>query len=1014
MRSILLLLFLPLSNLTAQYWQQDVHYTIDASLNPGTNVIAGSEKLLYRNNSPDTLHEAYFRLYWNLFTAGSRGEKFAESQKSYSRITDGGITVNTFSIQEDSGGASGYSIDNTIMRVDLRKPIPPGGERTFTFGFEEHVPEGGYRTGHRGRDYNIAQWYPQISTYDKHGWDKSQYLGPAEFHDEYGSFDVTVTIPRSFTLGYTGTLTNPESVYPDSVRRHLAEAEGDPATTRIADYSNANWSDADTLPLTWKFHADSVRDFAWSANEHYIWDAIPASPGEGLRPVTVHALYFTDKAEFWKEACVFGRHAISFFSRKYGPYAYPNMFMVEGVEWGGMEYPGIIFNGHLGNKNNHELFGVLTHEVGHSWYPMMLGSDETYYAFMDEGFNVFITTTAVEDYYGRHDNEYEWTEWYQKLLRYPNGSERESNQWSSLNLAKTGYEEPIATNTYRFQEQSIAGTSFYPKTAAVMLMLQYVLGDSVFDRVMKEYYRRWKFRHPYPEDFYQTAEEVSGQRDLRWFFDEWFNRAWTCDYSVCGLGYDPVRLGDRTVYRTRFRVSRHRPAIMPVDVRIDMADGSAATVWFPIDQWLNGETEQDTTIDLPGPPVRAELNPDGRILDINRLNNVTGIPKIDFRLDNTLFNVVPVDAYLLRARPSLWYTDEGGWKAGYRFTGSYLSDLYATSLSNWFNARDRTLNYDIGVSHNLYELTPLAGASARWYRIEGRKGVTLSFQKEIRRHYSYPPFHKLEFSVSYSQADNPEYLLHPETWQEGILNRMTAQYTYNNRGRIWNVAATALLESSTPLFGWTDFQYSKRTFTARLTLNLPADMRLGLRLIDGAGSGDVPVQTKYYFSGSAPIDQIDEPFFRSKGMLPSTVRDHALAAGGGWMRGYYSLPIAGDKMEAANAEIHFSTLLPFLNPPDLPVLGYLNRVFRTSFFADAGRIAVQPQNLWDQKFEADCGVGVGLTGLSPIFGQFSQSTLFSTVGLSTLRVDFPFYVTRPLADENRLKFRWVISMKEIL
>ncbi len=1013
MRSAIFLLALIPTLLSAQfYWQQDVHYAIDASLDPDRNVIAGRETLEYKNNSPDTLREVFFRLYWNLFTKNSYGQRFEERNRYYFIDTSGGVTIRAFTVSgHGKESVPEYTIDNTIMRASLPEPLPPGSSVTFAFDFEENIHSSGVRSGHQGRDYNIAQWYPQISTYDKHGWDKTQYLGPAEFHNEYGSFDVSVTLPRSFTLGYTGTLLNPDEVYPDSVRRRLKESFGDMQTVRIADYSGTQWGSGDTARVTWRCHADSVRDFAFAANEHYIWDVTYWSPAPGQRPIAIHAMYFTDKAEFWTEAAKIGQHAISFFSTHFGLYAYPSMFIIEGVVGGGMEYPGIIFNGHLGDKNSHTLFGVLTHEVGHSWYPMMIGSDETYYAFMDEGFNTFITSLAMEDYYGPVNNEYTWTEWYQKLLCFPNDNSRDRLQRGSFWLAETGFEEPIATHTLRFEEQGLSGNSIYTKTAAVMYMLQYVLGDSVFGHVMKEYYTRWKFKHPYPEDFYALAEQASGVKDLRWFFDEWFNRTETCDYSVCGLRSSPQRGNDGTYYRTTFSVRRNRPAIMPVDVRITMADGSTRTVWFPIDLWKNAEGRRDTTVLLPSEPVRADLNPDGRILDINRLNNSTALPKITTRFDNTMFSVTPVDAYLLMWRPSVWYTDQGGWKAGYKLSGSYLDDLYATTIWNWYNFRDNTFNYDLSVSQNTYTITPMSRASVRWYRIEGRKGVTATAWKGLSSHWSYPPYQSVSFTYSYVQADNPDYHLHPEVWQEGVLHRIQAGYDYSNRGRFWTVHAAATLESSTSLFGRSDFQYAKRTLLLNGSLTIPGNWTLALRFYSGIGYGDVPNQAKYYLASASPIEEMGDPFFRSKGPLPSTVRDHALLPGGGLMRAYYGIPVAGDKLDAFNAEARFTTLIPFIDP-DIPVFSSLSRMVRSVLFFDAGRLADQTQKLWDQRFEVDCGVGFRLASFYSLLGTAAQSDILSSIGFSTLRVDFPFYASMPPPDESKLKFRWVISLRE--
>jgi hypothetical protein len=213
--------------------------------------------------------------------------------------------------------------------------------------------------------------------------------------------------------------------------------------------------------------------------------------------------------------------------------------------------------------------------------------------------------------------------------------------------------------------------------------------------------------------------------------------------------------------------------------------------------------------------------------------------------------------------------------------------------------------------------------------------------------------------------------------------------------------------------GQSSFQYSKRTFYIRSRFSIPGGWSLYARLYSGIGYGDIPAQAKYYFSGASPIDEMSEPLLRSKGVIPSTLRDHAVTPGGGMMRGYYRYPVAGDKIEAMNFEARFSSLIPFVRVP-IPVLSSITRYFQSSLFLDAGRISGQNEKLWDRRFEIDCGFGVRLQSISALLGEFGRSNLFTTVGLQALKVDFPLYSSAPFPGENKLKFRWVISFREEL
>jgi hypothetical protein len=450
---------------------------------------------------------------------------------------------------------------------------------------------------------------------------------------------------------------------------------------------------------------------------------------------------------------------------------------------------------------------------------------------------------------------------------------------------------------------------------------------------------------------------------------------------------------------------------MPVDVQIKMENGNQTTIWFPIDKWQNAEVERDTIIDLPSKPTEAELNPDGRILDINRLNNRRLFPKVDVRFDNTVFDVTPIDAYLIKWRPSIWFTNQGGWNFGYKIKGSYLEDQYSANLWQAYNTHDNTFDHDLTLSHNTFTITPLSNIDFRWYRVEGRKGATISLQKQLRRHYSYPPYHTFRLTYSYSRLIDKNYLWHPETWQDGNLHRFIVGYYYNNRGSFWNVNASASVEASSSLFGRSDFQYSKRTFQIRSNLNMPGGWDLALRFYNGIGYGDIPNQTKYYFSSSSPLEQMSEPLLRSEGPFPPRVREHSLSPGGGYMRGYYRWLALGDKIDAINAEARFSSLIPFVNV-NVPVLNYLMNYVNSSLFIDAGRISAQDQKLWDQRFEVDFGFGFRLTSFWNILGEFARSDLLSSIGLNTIRIDFPIYVSLPVPNENKLKMRWVMSLSQ--
>ena len=991
------------------YWQQYVHYTINATLHDDTHIINGSETLLYKNNSPDSLDKVYIRLYWNMFTKGSYGYMQSIYQKRYDIGTTGGIWIEKLAMVVNGKEIPlTYNVDNTIAEVKLPECLKSNDSVTFLIEWKGKVPFGGDRTGYIGEDYDVAQWYPQIAVYDKFGWHTDQYLDRGEFYDNYGTFDVNITLPKKFIVAYTGNLLNANEVLPDSVLERLQEAKSKVGTVHVADYSNRELTPADTEMVTWKFHEDSVRDFAWAADPYFIWDV---SYWNGI---AIHALYFTDKAKYWAEAAKMGTHAISFFSEHFGMYVYKNAFVVEGTEGGGMEYPGLVFIGHIGDENSHALAHVVMHELGHQWYPMMIGSNETENGFQDEGFNTFITTLALESYYGRYDNSYHWTKWYQKFLDFPNTDERANNVRAALYLAYTGYEEPILTHADHFAEPRLQDISIYAKTADIMFMLRYVLGDSVFSKLMLTYYNDFKFKHVYPQDFFDLAMKVSGRKDLRWFFNEWFNRTYTCDYGIKRISKKQIDSSGVELYRNKIVISRKGQVVMPLDIHLYLADGSDKVFYSPVEDWKNGELFRGYEVETDSKIERAEINPGQEILDINRLNNTWPHPKVDFRFDNTMFNVYPNDAYQIRWRPSLWYNTIDGVKYGIRFMGSYLGYLKNLDLGVWYGSKFKHTEFDYDAEYNslLPNISRQLRVIARAERIEGRDFYSLGFTKMFAQHYSFPPYHQLSFSLNSTMAEKLDYLSNPSSWDlKKRLNFFKGSYKYDDYGKWWRASFLASYESTFPFTSENDYQYSKQQLEFRLSVPFSSNA-FAMRLYEGRASGNVPVMTKFYLAQGSPLDVFEYPLLRSKGTLPRQVVENSRVAGGGDVRGFSAL-IAGDKIDAGNIELRFGSLIPFIPSYEIPFAGSVLSYFKTNLFYDAAFFGNQGETIENgSHFYDDAGVGI-LFDIQAFYKLFfrESTSLFDTINLSEIRIDLPLYVNKPAAAGSAKNFelRWRLS-----
>ncbi len=1011
---------------TNPYWQQYVHYTINATLLDSIHTIDGEETLYYKNNSPDRLNKVYIRLYWNLFNKQSYGYKQAMRQRRYGLLTTGSMTMNECALLVDGKRVSlKFNVDNTLAEVFLPHPLESDSAVTFYITWTGRVPEGSDRAGYVGEDYDIAQWYPQVAVYDKYGWDTDQYMDRGEFYDDYGTFDVNITLPRKFIIGHTGVLVNPEDVLPDSVIRRLNESKSHQHTFHIADFSNRVLTPADNRMVTWKFHADTVRDFAWSADPYFIWDVAH------WHGIAIHSLYFKNRAKYWSETAKMGRHAIRFFSEHLGMYAYKQAYIVQSPEYGGMEYPGVVFIGHLGAANDHKLARTTMHELGHQWYPMMIGSNETRFGFQDEGFNTFNTTLALESYYGRYDNSYVWTKWYQKLLAFPNTDERSERLADYLYLAHTGYEEPVMSHPDHFAEPLLQDISIYAKTTDVMFMLRYVLGDSTFWNVMKTYYDEYKFKHVYPEDFFRVAEEVSGRKDLRWFFTEWLDRTYTCDYGIKSVASRPVQTDTGRVFENRITISRHGQIVMPLDIHLYLKDGTDYVLNTKVIDWQSGEVRRTYNVYTNSPVGHAEINPGQQIADVNRLNNTWPMPKVDFRFDNTMVNFFPNDAYLLQWRPSLWYNTTDGMKYGLRLNGSYLGYLHDFHAGVWYGTHlknaelDYSFEYDnhgTSVNREFYPSTtvPFVSRSPRLYlkaeRLDGIDFYSFGISKVLAAHYSYPPYHTLSFSVNSAMAERTDFLLNPSTWLlKERMDFVKAEYHYRNFWQDFEVDFNASYEASVPFFGTDVFNYSKRSLELRSYYKFSSNT-LALRLFDGRASGNVPVMTRFYLAGGSPLDMFNYPLLRAAGTLPLQVQQNSRIPGGGDVRGYNSF-LAGDKLDAGNLELRFGSLVPFLHASGSGLVGSTLDLFRTSLFYDAAFIGGQGENIENSAhFHEDAGIGF-VFDIQHFFKLFFNegTSLFHTVNMSQIQFDMPLYVNKPAAagSASNVEFRWRLSYRTV-
>ncbi|MEO6067208.1 MAG: M1 family metallopeptidase [Gemmatimonadota bacterium] len=583
-----------------RYWQQRADYRIDVTLDPTAEMVRGTERITYYNNAPEALTELWLQLEQNICAPGSVATVldqpplvFLSSAFDFScKGFAGGDSL--LAVRVDSQVVR-YTVIGTMMRIDLARPIPSGGVVRLDIAWRFQVPPyGAGRMGHDGTLYELGQWYPRMAVYDDvTGWNHEPYIGAGEFYLEYGKFDVALTLPANYVVAATGRLINPGEVLTAVQRRRLATARTSDTSVAIITKAEAERVSAPRPPgplavRTWRFTADSVRDFAIAAAPNFRWDA------SGYDGILIHT-YYRPSATLWPEANRMAREAIKHFSEQWLRYPYPHASSIEGpIE--GMEYPMMTFD--PTGPVRTDLQWVVAHELGHQWTPMIVGSNERLFPWMDEGFNTFIDLQNAANYW--HGTPYGDTIELHPLHLY--------NEH-----ALTGTEQPMITRPVEVRDLFWTG---YQKPALMMRTLrEHVLGRARFDDAFREYLRAWAFKHPTPGDFFRMMRDRSGV-ELAWYWRDWVYTTNRPDQAVEAI--ENGDSGGRVILWNKGEMQ------LPVFLRVTYADQSVEMVTLPVDLWNQGprftwRAHNGRRI------VKAEVDPEGKLPDTDRSNNVAAV-----------------------------------------------------------------------------------------------------------------------------------------------------------------------------------------------------------------------------------------------------------------------------------------------------------------------------------------------------------------------------------------------------
>ncbi len=1018
------------------YWQQDVHYKINASLDDKTDIIEATEELTYYNNSPDELAFVYFHLYNNAQTKGSYLENLYKNNNlkvKFGKYQEQGLGTVVSKISTN-GVDLKMELDNTVLKVYLPTPLKSGENITFKLIFKTYFDNGSIRNRMKMfnafgyKHYDVVHWYPRISVYDrKAGWDTDQHMDH-EFYGDYGTFDVAFTFPNNYILDATGMLLNKKDVLPDDLRAKLD----------IKNFAKKPWNEKPSVVVepngttkTWMFHAENVHDFALTADPTY---RISETEWNGIKCI---ALVQEPHAIGWLNAAEYTAKIIKINSEDFGMYGYKKMVVADAQD--GMEYPMLTLCGGF-DPNYRDLF---VHEISHNWFFGMVGSNETYRPSLDEGFTQFITNWTYERIDGKQRIGYVPKSNYVNRFTEPDYVRNSEVYNGYMNSATKDVETfmNIHSDMYNGAIRHGGGYSqVYMKTATMLYNLQYTLGDSLFKASISHYFNQWKFAHPTVEDFRNSVIQYT-HVDLNWFFDEWMETSKTIDYAV-----KSVKSGKGDYV---YKVTLERKGMqMPIDFAIVGKNDSVyyyhiPNTWFVkqtkskvLPRWIGWDNVQKTytaEVTIPGGIANVIIDPSTRLADVNMLNNNQKFP-IKYRFDSKIYNPSDWTRYELFARPDIWYNGYDGLKVGLNMNGNYMAYKHIFDATVWFNT---------GIGHNYLDTATENGAKDLYdnvsfrlnYRtatdkfmkgssfyfsakaLDGLNGYTVGFdRKDIKgKNKIY-----LYFKSMYRKGLNDiPYLMLPKEWIPNQLNNtinvgLDHSYSYSSGTGKINLG----LRSSAIM---SDYDFQTINLTATNSTKLWR-LLLNTRVYGQYGTGNNWAnESSLFLAGANPEEMMENKYTRSQGFFDPTWAEIGATTnifhhGGGLnLRGYsgYLAPqlqsdgsivytYKGNTGAAVNAELEFSGIVKIKRQ------NWLTKTFKltTYIFGDAGIINYNKTAdpiLKMSDLRADAGVGATLT--------IKKFGPLQTVEPLTIRFDMPLFLNKiPRTDDNYIQYRFVIGV----
>ena len=603
----------------SDYWQNSADYIIDVELDTLSDIVMGKEIIKYTNNSPDELDFLWLHLDQNAFKNDSRGSAIVPLSGSRAgtggQKLDGGFKISAVQVISGKGRNRSiidaeYEIYDTRMKVLLPKPLESdGGELSLKIDFSFLSPYyGSDRMGivetKNGKIYSIAQFHPRMCVYDDlNGWNTLPYIGQGEFYLEYGDFNISITAPSDHIVLCSGELLNPLETYTLDQLDRWALAESSDETVMIRtpeEINDPNSRPTDRKMITWRFKIENTRDVAWASSSAFILDAAKINLPSGKNSIAISAYPIESfGGNSWERSTEYTKASVEHYSEKWFEYPYSTAINI-GSSVAGIEYPAISFCSY--RSKGRRLWGVTDHEFGHNWFPMIVGSNERLYGWMDEGFNTFINNISTKEF---NNGEYH--------------RGKINMHMAALSFASDNL-EPLITAPDNLKERN-TGLQYYKTAMFLSLLREYVLGAKRFDDAFKEYIERWAFKHPAPDDFFRTMEDVSGE-DLGWFWRSWVLNSWKLDQAITDVKYideDPVNGAIITI-------KNMKEIPMPVTLEITTISDNKIRKTLPVDVWKKN-VEWSFVVESNEAYEKIVIDPDFDYPDVNANNNYWRSPE---------------------------------------------------------------------------------------------------------------------------------------------------------------------------------------------------------------------------------------------------------------------------------------------------------------------------------------------------------------------------------------------------